>query len=81
MPPARTPIALVFTLWLAGLCAAGQFAKVSLFFPELIAVYPGHGTTAGFLVTLISLMGVGLGLFAGMIIARDLLPVMPSFIS
>jgi MFS transporter, DHA1 family, inner membrane transport protein len=70
MPPARTPIALVFTLWLAGLGAAGQFAKVSLFFPELIAVYPGHGTTAGFLVTLISLMGVGLGLFAGMIIAR-----------
>lgn len=69
-PPARTPIGLVFTLWLAGLCAAAQFAKFSLVFPELLAVYPGHGTLAGFLVTLISFMGVVLGLFIGMIVAR-----------
>jgi MFS transporter, DHA1 family, inner membrane transport protein len=68
--PARTPIALIFTLWLAGLCAAAQFAKISLIFPELQTVYPGHGTAAGFLVTLISFMGVVLGLFTGMIVAR-----------
>ncbi len=68
--PTRTPLGLIFVLWLAGLCAAGQFAKISLVFPELQAVYPGHGTTAGFLVTLISFMGVVLGLFTGMIVAR-----------
>jgi MFS transporter, DHA1 family, inner membrane transport protein len=68
--PARTPLGLIFVLWLAGLCAAGQFAKISLVFPELQTIYPGHGTTAGFLVTLISFMGVVLGLFTGMIVAR-----------
>ncbi len=69
-PPARTPPGLILVLWLAGLCAAAQFAKISLIFPELQAIYPGHGTTAGFLVTLISFMGVVLGLFTGMIVAR-----------
>ncbi len=68
--PTRTPIGLIFVLWLAGLCAAGQFAKISLVFPELQAIYPGHGTAAGLLVTLISFMGVVLGLFTGMIVAR-----------
>jgi MFS transporter, DHA1 family, inner membrane transport protein len=70
MAPSRTPIALVFVLWLAGLCAATQFAKISLIFPELQSLYTGHGTTAGFLVTLISFMGVILGLFTGIIITR-----------
>jgi MFS transporter, DHA1 family, inner membrane transport protein len=68
--PQRTPYILVFVLWLAGLCAAAQFAKISLIFPELQAIYPGYGTAAGFLVTLISFMGVILGLFTGMMIAR-----------
>ncbi len=68
--PTRTPLGLILVLWLAGLCAAGQFAKISLVLVELQAIYPGHGTMAGLLVTLLSFMGVILGLFTGMIVAR-----------
>jgi MFS transporter, DHA1 family, inner membrane transport protein len=66
----RTPYTLVLVLWLAGLCAAGQFAKISLIFPELQAIYPGYGMATGFLVTLISFVGVAFGLFAGMIVTQ-----------
>jgi MFS transporter, DHA1 family, inner membrane transport protein len=68
--PGKTPIGLVLVLWFAGLCAAAQFAKISLIFPELRAIYAGHGTATGFLVTLLSLVGVVMGLFTGMIVAR-----------
>ncbi len=67
---ARTQFGLILALWAAGLCAAAQFAKVSVIFQDLRAVYPEAGTWAGFLVTLISFMGVVLGLFAGMIVTR-----------
>jgi MFS transporter, DHA1 family, inner membrane transport protein len=54
----------------AGLCAAAQFAKVSLIFPELLALYPNAGPAAGFMVSLLSFIGMALGLFAGIIVAR-----------
>lgn len=61
----------VLILWCAGLGAAAQFAKVSVFFPQLQAVYPGVGAWLGFLVSLISLVGILFGLLAGMVVARS----------
>jgi MFS transporter, DHA1 family, inner membrane transport protein len=66
----QLPLTIIFLAWIAGLCAAAQFAKVSLIFPELQQLYPGHGTSAGFLVTLISFVGAVLGLVTGMIVGR-----------
>lgn len=67
---AHTPVALIFALWIGGLCAAAQFAKISLVFPQLLALYPHAGATAGFLVSLLSFIGMLMGLFAGIIVAR-----------
>ncbi len=68
--PGKTPVGLVLVLWFAGLCAAAQFAKISLIFPELRTIYSQFCNITGFLVTLLSLVGVFLGLFTGMIVAR-----------
>ncbi|WP_136657284.1 MFS transporter [Nitratireductor sp. XY-223] len=65
-----TRFGLVFLLWAAGLCAAAQFAKVAVVFPTLQAQYPGAGTEIGFLVSVISFIGILLGTSAGMVIAR-----------
>ena len=65
-----TSFGLVLILWLAGLCAAAQFAKFSVIFPTLETLYPNTGAALGFLVSLISLLGILLGLFAGLIVAR-----------
>jgi len=62
--------ALVIVLWAAGLGAAGQFAKISVIFPAIQQVYNGVGPSLGFLVSLISFLGIALGLFAGLIVAR-----------
>ena len=70
MKAPRTPVALILALWIGGLCAAAQFAKISLVFPELLALYPQAGAAAGFLVSLLSFIGMLLGLFAGMIVAQ-----------
>lgn len=66
----NTSFALVLVLWAAGLGAAGQFAKISVIFPTIQEVYHGAGPSLGFLVSLISFLGIALGLFAGLIVAR-----------
>jgi len=40
----------VIVLWAAGLGAAVQFSKLSLFLPELELLYPNAGITLGLLV-------------------------------
>lgn len=55
---------------MAGLGAAGQFAKIGVILPELSVVYPGHGAAIGFLLSIISLVGVVLGLIAGAMLSR-----------
>jgi MFS transporter, DHA1 family, inner membrane transport protein len=65
-----TSFALIAALWAAGLCAAAQFAKVGVIFPELLKLYPDAGAAAGFLVSLISFLGMLLGLVAGILVAR-----------
>ncbi|MFZ5963217.1 MFS transporter [Thalassococcus sp. BH17M4-6] len=61
---------LILTIWAAGLGAAAQFAKVALILPELALIYPDAGAGLGFLVTLISLLGIIFGLVAGMLVKR-----------
>ena len=68
--PAPSPWIAILALYAAGLGAAGQFAKMAVVLPQLGAAYPEAGTLLGFLVSLLSLMGVLLGLVAGMLVAR-----------
>lgn len=70
MDRTTTPFGLIALLLLAGMCAAGQFAKVSVIFPAVQAAYPQAGASLGFLVSILSLTGVLTGLIAGMIVAR-----------
>ncbi len=66
----RTPFLLIALLWGAGLGAAGQFAKISVIFPMIQQIYPDAGASLGFVVSLISFLGIIFGLFAGLILAR-----------
>ena len=63
----RSPLFLVLALWAAGLGAAAQFAKIVVIFPELQAHYGETGAASGYLVSLISVIGMLLGLVAGVI--------------
>ena len=60
----------VVLLFCAGMGAAAQFGKVSVLFHAWEGVYPQGGAALGFLVSLVSLMGVLLGLLAGMVVTR-----------
>ncbi|WP_299693281.1 MFS transporter [uncultured Tateyamaria sp.] len=66
----RTNFPLVFALWGAGLGAAGQYAKISVIFGQLPAVYPDAGTALGFIVSLVGFVGIVLGVAAGLVVAR-----------
>ncbi len=70
MPAPGRQLFLILLLWGAGLGAAGQFAKFSVVLPEVAALYPGRGATLGFLVSLVSCVGVILGLIAGVMLNR-----------
>ncbi|SMX26768.1 Major Facilitator Superfamily protein [Pelagimonas phthalicica] len=61
---------LVLLLWFAGLGAAAQFAKIAVPFDQLQAAYPGIGAQVGWLLSLVSLVGVFLGIVAGNLVAR-----------
>ncbi|SPF77689.1 hypothetical protein PRI8871_00273 [Pseudoprimorskyibacter insulae] len=69
-PPDKLPISALIALYFAGLCAATQFAKVSVPFEALRDAYPEAGAELGFLVSIISFLGVVLGLFAGIVVSR-----------
>ncbi|QEW18246.1 Major Facilitator Superfamily protein [Marinibacterium anthonyi] len=67
MTAPRIPF-LVLLLWIAGLCAAGQFAKIAVPFAEFRALYPGAGGNVGWLLSVISLLGALFGAFAGALV-------------
>jgi len=67
---AFAPLPTVLARWLAGLCAAAQFAKIALVLPELEQLYPEAGTLLGLLVSSVSVVGVLLGLVAGVLAGR-----------
>lgn len=64
------PIVLVLLLWLAGLGAAAQFAKIAVPFADFHALYPGVGPSFGWLLSMISVVGILLGLTAGVLAAK-----------
>ncbi|MEO0936969.1 MAG: MFS transporter [Pseudomonadota bacterium] len=66
----RTNFPLILAIWGAGLGAAGQYAKVSIVFDQLGAVYPGAGVALGFVVSLVGFVGIVFGVVAGLVVAR-----------
>ncbi|MEM1360327.1 MAG: MFS transporter [Pseudomonadota bacterium] len=60
----------VLVLWAAGLGTAAQFAKFSVIFPSIQAIYPDAGAELGFTVSIISLVGLIFGLVAALAIAQ-----------
>ncbi|MEN8684249.1 MFS transporter [Marivita sp.] len=65
------PLLLTLTLYLAGLGAAGQFSKLAVSFVTLTKVYSGKSEAIlGLAVSLISLVGLILGLVAGIVVSR-----------
>lgn len=70
-PPSRSNWPLVILLWLAGLGAAAQYAKISVIFDRLAALYPTHSEpVVGLIVSLVGAMGIVLGVAAGVMVAR-----------
>lgn len=65
-----SPLFLVLALWFAGLGAAAQFAKIAVIFPQLQDHYGLHGAQSGLMLSLVSFMGVILGLVAGIVAIR-----------
>ncbi|MGJ8602723.1 MAG: MFS transporter [Marivita sp.] len=65
------PLLLTLTLYLAGLGAAGQFSKLAVSFVTLTEVYAAQSDAVlGLAVSLISLVGLILGLVAGIVVSR-----------
>ncbi len=60
----------VILLWLAGLGAATQFAKIAVPFAEIGLYYPAQGDALGWLLSIISLMGAILGAVSGAIAGK-----------
>ncbi|MBV0911699.1 MFS transporter [Anianabacter salinae] len=67
---ASTDWILVILLFVAGLFAAGQFAKISLSLGALAEVYPGRDGVLPLAVSMVSLTGIIFGATAGAIVAR-----------
>lgn len=68
--PSSRSVVLVLLLWLAGLGAAVQFAKIAVPFAEFRALYPDAGAGIGWMLSIISLIGVFLGMMASILAAR-----------
>ncbi|MEL6946481.1 MAG: MFS transporter, partial [Pseudomonadota bacterium] len=63
-------VSIVFILWLAGLGAAAQFAKIAVPFAAIRATFPNSGDEIGWLLSLISLLGAVFGLIVGDVVGR-----------
>lgn len=70
MPTTKTSFAHVFAVWAAGLGAAAQFAKIAVVFPTVADAYPDAGHLLGFTLSLVGLVGVVLGVFAGLLVSQ-----------
>lgn len=66
----RTAWGAILALWFAGLCAAGQFSKTGVIFPELAAIWPEAGARLGLVVSVVGGVGVVFGTTAGLAVAR-----------
>ena len=67
--PDVTRFGLVLMLWAAGLGAAAQYGKVALVYDMLPGLYPGAGAVLGWAVSLVGVVGIALGVAAGVLVA------------
>ena len=65
-----TQILTILLLWLVGLGAAAQFAKIAVPFATVRAFYPDAGDAVGWLLSIVSLSGAVLGIVFGNLVAR-----------
>lgn len=65
-----TQVLQVILLWLAGLGAATQFAKIAVPFGDVALLYPDHIDSMGWMLSIISLIGAILGAVSGAIAGR-----------
>jgi|TARA_Y100000815_G_scaffold192113_1_gene175541 MFS family permease len=61
---------VILALWLAGLGAAAQFSKIAIPFALFQAQYPDAGWQLGWLLSIISFLGMLLGMTGGIFVAR-----------
>ena len=66
----RRALFLIFLLWLCGLTAAAQFAKIAVPFELFRAQYSEAGPHIGWVLTLISAIGAVAGMSAGVVVNR-----------
>lgn len=62
--------AVIILLWFAGLGAAAQFAKIAVPLSLFQAHYPEAGTQIGWLLSIVSVVGMLFGMAGGMFISR-----------
>ena len=60
---------LILVIWAAGLGAAAQYGKISIVFDRLGNLYPQAGDAISFSVSLVGVLGILLGVVAGMFVA------------
>ncbi|WP_245227010.1 MFS transporter [Parasedimentitalea maritima] len=60
---------LILVIWAAGLGAAAQYGKISVIFDRMAELYPLAGDAISFTVSLVGLLGILLGVVAGMFVA------------
>lgn len=64
-PPRTAHVVIaILLLWLAGLAAATQFAKIGVPFDDFRAMFPTAGARIGWLLSLVSLIGAIFGMIA-----------------
>jgi MFS family permease len=61
---------LILALWGAGLGSAMQYAKISVVYDLLGAIYPDGGAALGWMVSMVGGIGILLGVVAAMLVAR-----------
>lgn len=66
---ANTRWGLIFAVWAAGLGAAAQYGKVSVAFDQLGQLYPQAGAGLSLSVSMAGVMGILLGVVAGLFVA------------
>lgn len=63
-------IVTVLLLWIAGLTAGAQFAKIAVPYASVQSAYPNIGVELGWLLSLVSFVGALLGVVAGGLVTR-----------
>lgn len=63
-------IPVILLLWIAGLGAAMQFSKIAVPFDTFRTFYPDAGTGIGWVLSIISVIGILLGMTAGLLAGR-----------